>query len=168
MPFRAVVTLVATIVVLILLVSFRTPPSTSLSTVPLVPPPASSSSPSGATPAATPSGAPPSGGGTPTPTPSPSGTGLKNGSFTGQDFPNFYGDVQARVVVSGGKITNVIPLQYPTDRPQSAYISSVAVPLLHDEVLKAQSAQIDIIGGATFTSESYAQSVQSALDQARA
>jgi uncharacterized protein with FMN-binding domain len=71
-----------------------------------------------------------------------------------------------QVIVSGGKITDVKALQYPTDRPQSAYISSVAIPYLHDEVLKAQSAQIDIISGATFTSDSYAQSLQSALAQA--
>jgi uncharacterized protein with FMN-binding domain len=91
---------------------------------------------------------------------------LKDGSFTGQDFPNFYGDVQVQVIVSGGRITDVKALRYPTDRPQSAYISSVAIPYLHDEVLKAQNAQIDIISGATFTSQSYAQSVQSALARA--
>ncbi|HVC41213.1 MAG TPA: FMN-binding protein [Candidatus Saccharimonadales bacterium] len=164
MPIRAVVTLAATILVLVLLVSFRTPPSTSVGTLPVLPPAASSSH--SPTPATTPAGSPPAGGGSPTPT--PNGTGLRNGSFTGTDFPNFYGDVQVKVVVSGGRITDIVPLQYPTDRPQSAYISSVAVPLLHDEVLKAQSAQIDIISGATFTSDSYAQSVQSALDRARA
>jgi uncharacterized protein with FMN-binding domain len=91
---------------------------------------------------------------------------LKNGSFTGQDFPNQYGDVQVQVVVTGGKITDVKPLQYPTDRPQSAYISSQALPLLREEVLRAQSAQIDGVGGATFTSYSYYESLQSALSQA--
>ena len=166
MPIRAVVTLLATIVVLLLLVSFRTPPSTSLATLPLVPAsPSSSPQPTSAS-STTPSGAPPSGSGSPTPT--PTAGGLKNGTFTGQDFPNFDGDVQVKLVVSGGRITDIIALQYPTDRPQSAYISSVAVPLLHDEVLKAQSAQIDVISGATFTSDSYAQSVQSALGLARA
>jgi uncharacterized protein with FMN-binding domain len=166
MPMRAAVTLAATILVVVLLVSFRTPPSTSLSTLPPVSPAASSSPQQSTSPTATPSGAPPSGGGSPTPT--PTAGGLRNGSFTGQDFPNFYGDVQVKVVISGGRIADVVPLKYPTDRPQSAYISSVAVPLLHDEVLKAQSAQIDVISGATFTSDSYAQSVQSALVQARA
>ena len=161
MPIRAVVTLAATIVVLALLVSFRTPPSTGLSTLPLVTPTSSPQPSAGSTPT-------PSGVGPPTPTPTPSGSGLKNGSFTGQDFPNFYGDVQVKLVVVGGRITDIVPLRYPTDRPQSAYISSVAVPLLHDEVLKAQSAQIDLISGATFTSDSYAQSVQSALALARA
>jgi uncharacterized protein with FMN-binding domain len=165
MPIRAVVILAATVIGLFLLVSFRTPPPSTGSGVALVPArssPSSSSSP----PAVTPSGAPPSGGRTPSATASPGATGLKDGSFTGQDFPNFYGDVQVQVVISAGSITDVKALQYPTDRPQSAYISSVAIPYLHDEVLKAQSAQIDIISGATFTSESYAQSLQSALARA--
>jgi len=166
MPIRAVTTLLVTVVVLVLLVSFRTPPSNGLAALPPASPTAASSA--QPTPVSTPTtaGASPPGSGSPTPT--PGSTGLKNGSFTGQDFPNFYGDVQVKVVVSGGKITDVVALRYPTDRPQSAYISSVAVPLLHDEVLKAQSAQIDLISGATFTSDSYAQSVQSALGLARA
>jgi uncharacterized protein with FMN-binding domain len=164
MPIRAVVTLVATVVVLVLLVSFRTPPSNSLGVLPPLRPSASPT----AAPTPTASGSPPPGGGSPTPTPTSTASGLKNGSYTGQDFPNFYGDVQVKVVVSGGKVTDVVAVQYPTDRPQSAYISSVAVPLLRTEVLQAQSAQIDVISGATFTSESYAQSVQSALDLARA
>jgi uncharacterized protein with FMN-binding domain len=54
----------------------------------------------------------------------------------------------------------------PQDRAESAYISQVAGPMLHDEVIQAQSAQIDIISGATYTSQSYAQSVESALQQA--
>ena len=162
MPIRAVVTLIATVVVLLLLVSFRTPPSNSLSVLPPLRPSASAT----AAPTPTASGTPPPGGGSPTPT--STGSGLKNGSFTGQDFPNFYGDVQVKVVVSGGKVTDIVALRYPTDRPQSAYISSVAVPLLRTEVLQAQSARIDGVSGATYTSESYAQSVQSALVLARA
>jgi uncharacterized protein with FMN-binding domain len=165
MPIRAVVALAATVVGLFLLASFRTPPSSIGSGVALLPARASPSA-SSTPPAVTPSGAPPSGGRTPAATATPSATGLKDGSFTGQDFPNFFGDVQVQVIVSGGRITDVKALRYPTDRPQSAYISSVAIPYLHDEVLKAQSAQIDIISGATFTSESYAQSVQSALARA--
>jgi len=99
----------------------------------------------------------------PSPSPSPTGT---NGTFTGSDFPNRFGDVQVRVIVSNGRITDVQPLQMPQDRAQSAYISQVAGPMLHDEVIQAQSAQIDIISGATYTSQSYAQSVESALQQA--
>jgi uncharacterized protein with FMN-binding domain len=161
MPIRAAVTIAAALIGLFLVVSFRTPPPSTASGVALLPA-RSTPAPSSTPPAATPSGAPPGGGRTPT----PSATVLKDGSYTGQDFPNFFGDVQVQVVVSGGRITDVKALQYPTDRPQSAYISSVAIPYLHDEVLKAQSAQIDVISGATFTSESYAQSVQSALARA--
>jgi uncharacterized protein with FMN-binding domain len=68
-------------------------------------------------------------------------------------------------VISGGRITDVQPVQMPFDRTRSAYISQVAGPMLRSEVLQAQSAQIDIISGATYTSESYAQSVESALQK---
>lgn len=97
--------------------------------------------------------------------PSPTPTGI-NGTFTGVDSPNRFGDVQVRVVISDGRITDVQALQMPFDRQQSAYISQVAGPMLRTEVLQAQSAQIDIISGATYTSDSYAQSVESALQQA--
>jgi uncharacterized protein with FMN-binding domain len=158
MPVRAIVSLVSTIVGVLLILSFRTPASApSAATLP----PASSSQPA---PSATPSGAPPSGNGSPT----PSAGGLKNGTFTGQNAAMFYGPVQVQIVVSGGKITNIKTLQEPTDNPQSAYIASVAIPMLRQEVLQAQSAQIQIISGATYDSYSYAQSVQSALDQAKA
>jgi len=86
---------------------------------------------------------------------------------TGPDVPNQFGDVQVQLTISGGKITDVKALQLPFDRQRSAYISQVAGPLLRTEVLQVQSASIDIISGATYTSESYAQSVQAALDQAR-
>jgi uncharacterized protein with FMN-binding domain len=101
----------------------------------------------------------------PTPTPTPNGSGV-SGSFTGSDVPNRFGDVQVRVVVSNGHITDLQAVQLPSDRARSAYISQVAGPLLRTEVLQAQSARIDIISGATYTSESYAQSVESALQQA--
>ena len=102
---------------------------------------------------------------TPTPAPAPNGRGV-SGSFTGSDVPNRFGDVQIRVVISNGHITDVQALQLPTDRARSAYISQVAGPLLRSEVIQAQSARIDIVSGATYTSESYAQSVESALQQA--
>ena len=88
-------------------------------------------------------------------------------TVTGNVFANRYGDVQVAVVLDGNQIVNVNALQMPHDRSRSADISSQAAPLLHDEVIQAQSAQIDTIGGATYTSQSYAQSLQSALDKAR-
>jgi uncharacterized protein with FMN-binding domain len=163
-PVRAAVAIVATIVGIFLLFSFQTPAAV---------PAASRASVAGPTATPTASG---QGGPTPTPPagspgasapPSPSTTAAyKDGSYTGQDAPNQYGDVQVKVIISGGKITDVQALTLPTDRQRSAEISQQAGPLLHDEVVQAQSAQIDILSGATFTSESYAQSVQSALDQA--
>jgi uncharacterized protein with FMN-binding domain len=172
MPVRALVTLFAAVVGVVLTLSFRTPPPSSLNTA-AAPPPSSSSSISVATPSTTPSGAPPSGGSTPAPTTTPSSspaaaTGLKNGSFTGQTFTNFYGPVQVQLVIVGGKITDVKVVQSPSDNPQSAYIASVALPYLRQEVLQAQSANINAVSGATFDSQAYVQSVQSALDSARA
>ena len=101
----------------------------------------------------------------PLPTPTPNTAGV-SGTFTGSDVPNRFGDVQIKVVVSNGHITDVQAVQLPSDRARSAYISQVAGPLLRSEVIQAQSARIDIVSGATYTSESYAQSVETALQQA--
>ena len=123
-----------------------------------------SSVPSGPTTTSSPpASGPPGPGSTTTPTSAPS-----QRTVTGNVFSNRYGDVQVAVVLNGTRIVNVNALQMPHDRSRSADISSQAAPLLHDEVIQAQSAQIDTIGGATYTSESYAQSLQSALDKARA
>jgi uncharacterized protein with FMN-binding domain len=101
-----------------------------------------------------------------TPAASPSPATAVSGSFTGQDFRNRYGDVQVQVIISNGRITDIKALQLPYDRARSAYISQVAGPMLRNEALQAQSARIDIISGATSTSESYAQSLETALQQA--
>jgi hypothetical protein len=118
--------------------------------------------PAPATPApATPAPATPA----PTTTPAPAG-GTR--TLTGPDVPNQYGDVQVQLTLHGSKIVNVKALQMPFDRQRSYEISQQAAPLLAQEVMQAQSANIDLLSGATYTSESYAQSVQAALDQARA
>ena len=101
----------------------------------------------------------------PSPSPSPSPTAL-SGTFTGADVPNRFGDVQVRVVISNGRITDVQAVTLPTDRAESAYISQQVGPWLRTEALQAQSANIDIISGATYPSQSYAQSLESALQQA--
>lgn len=153
MPTRAAVAIVATVIGVFLLFSFKTPAQAK--------PRTPSADVAQASPTPTPSAAP---SGNPTPSPTPSGP--KDGTYTGQDVQTQFGDVQVKVTISGGKITDVQPLQLPFDRPRSAEISQAAAPMLHDEVLQAQSAQIDLLGGATFTSDAYAQSVQSALNQA--
>ena len=68
-------------------------------------------------------------------------------------------------MVAGGKVSDVVALQLPTGR-RSGQISHSAEPILHDEALQAQSAKIDLVSGATYTSDAYAQSLQAALDQA--
>lgn len=87
-------------------------------------------------------------------------------TIDGDPFANPYGTVQVRVTLQGTQITDVTPLQMPVDRRYSAELSQQAAPLLLQEVLQAQSAQINILSGASYTSQSYAQSLQSALDKA--
>ena len=77
-----------------------------------------------------------------------------------------YGDVQVRVTLQGNKLVDVQALQLPSDRSRSQRISQQAGPLLRSEALKAQSPNIDIVSGASYTSEGYAQSLQGALDGA--
>jgi uncharacterized protein with FMN-binding domain len=148
----AVITGVTVVGAAWLLTYKATPPPSGLATT-SSPPDQTSAQPSpGTSPAPTPSAAP--------------AAQAASGTFTGQDVPNRYGDVKVQVVVVNGRITDVKALQLPSDRAQSAYISQAAGPLLRNEVLQAQSAHIDIVSGATYTSDSYAQSTESALQQA--
>ena len=77
-----------------------------------------------------------------------------------------WGPVQVTVKVKGKKILDVAAT-YPTERPKSQFINEQAIPMLRTEVLQLQSAQIQLIGGATMTSQAYAQSLQAALDKAK-
>lgn len=86
--------------------------------------------------------------------------------MTGPAVQNPYGEVQVQVTLVNGKITQIVALQLPNDLFRSAMISQEAEPLLRDEALQAQSAQIDLLSGATYTSEAYTESLQGALDQA--
>ncbi len=76
-----------------------------------------------------------------------------------------YGPVQVSVTFKGKQITDVKALQTPTQDGRSRSIADRAVPTLHDEVISSQSAHINTVSGATYTSDGYAQSVQSAIDQ---
>lgn len=77
-----------------------------------------------------------------------------------------WGPVQVQVTIAAGRITDVTALQYPQGNRKDAEINSYAIPALHDEVIAAQSAQIDAISGATVTSDGYLTSLQAALDAA--
>jgi uncharacterized protein with FMN-binding domain len=77
-----------------------------------------------------------------------------------------YGPVQVRVTVRSGKVVAVQAVQLPQGDPRSSQISSYAAPLLQEEALSAQSASIDVVSGATYTSEGFQASLQSALSAA--
>jgi uncharacterized protein with FMN-binding domain len=154
---RLVSILVATLGVLGLLASFHTPAGTSTR--------GAGAATKGTTPPAT--TAPPPQGTTPTtgaPPPPTANTG--NQTVEGDAISTRYGDVQVRVVVAGGRLVDVQAEQLPSDRSRSQAISSDAGPQLRNEALRAQSARINTVSGATYTSDGYAQSLQSALDRA--
>ena len=113
-----------------------------------------------ATPTATPAASATS---TATATSTPNTTSTR--TATGDVEPTQYGNAQVRVTVSGGKITKIEALQLQGNDPKSVAISSYAEPLLRASALSKQSADIDMVSGATYTSESYKASLQSALDK---
>jgi uncharacterized protein with FMN-binding domain len=103
--------------------------------------------------------------GTPTTTTTPPKAVSGARSVSGTVIANRFGDNQVTLVVKGKKIQDV-RYALPTDRPRSAEINAQAGPLLRQEVLQAQSATIDVISGATYTSQSFAQSLQVAIQRA--
>jgi FMN-binding domain len=105
-----------------------------------------------------------SGSGSPGPGPSASAS---TGSQTvvGADQPNQYGDVQVQVTYTRGQITDVTALNLPTGDSRSQEISAIAGPQLASQAIAAQSASIDGVSGATYTSVGYQASLQSAIDQ---
>lgn len=152
---RALPAVLATVGGLALLANFHTAPGVKrlASAVPTtIATPASGSTP------------PPSGTSAPTTSPTTAG-GVRQ--LDGPTISTQFGDVQVRVIENGGRITDVQPLQMPFDRNRSQEITQAVTPLLHDEVLQAQNAQINLISGATYTSDAYQQSLQAALDQSR-
>ena len=87
-------------------------------------------------------------------------------TVTGSTVNTRWGPVQVQLTVSGGKITDVAMLQYPNGNGTDQQISSYALPILMQATVDAQSANIDMVSGATYTSTGYLQSLQSAIDQA--
>jgi uncharacterized protein with FMN-binding domain len=93
--------------------------------------------------------------------------GYKDGEYAGPVTDAYYGPVQVKAVIQAGKIADVQFLQYPNDRRTSIRINNIAMPYLITEALQVQSAQVDVISGATLTSQAFAQSLQSALATAK-
>ena len=91
---------------------------------------------------------------------------IKDGVYTGSEVDAYYGLVKVQTTIQGGKIADVQFLEYPRDRRTSVRINSIAVPDLQQESIQAQTANVDIISGATLTSEAFRISLQTALDAA--
>jgi uncharacterized protein with FMN-binding domain len=87
-------------------------------------------------------------------------------AITGEAVGTRYGNVQLAVTVSGGRLKSVQALQLPSLDPKSVQISSYAEPLLRQSALVKQSADVDVVSGATYTSDGYRTALQSTLDKA--
>ncbi|TPG17959.1 FMN-binding protein [Pedococcus bigeumensis] len=117
---------------------------------------------SGSTPSGTSTAS--SGSGTPKP-PATKAAGATK-TYTGASIDTNYGPVQVQITVVDGKVTKAKVTQVPWNDGRDQEINGYAVPILNKEVVKAQSGTIDMVSGATFTSDGYIQSLQSAIDKA--
>lgn len=150
---RIVVAVMATLSAVTLILGYRTStsaPDTTTAAAPSVPSPGTTAT-TGATTGGTTGG---------------TATGSGPTTVPGDAAQTRYGPVQVQVSVSGGRITAVDVLQYPDSSGRDQRINSQAIPQLVDETLSAQSSRIDMVSGATYTSEGYVTSLQSALDRA--
>lgn len=93
-------------------------------------------------------------------------TSGSDGTFVGDTVQTRFGPMQVQVVITGGAITDVQTIQFPSNDRKSVEINEQTIPILLAEVLEIQSADITNISRATYTSQSYKQSLQSALDAA--
>ncbi|MDT7571852.1 MAG: hypothetical protein QOE05_2026 [Actinomycetota bacterium] len=98
--------------------------------------------------------------------PSPSRTAAATRTINGAAADTRYGPVQVQIKVSGGRIVSSDAIVYPTRERRDREINDYAVPQLNDETIQAQSANIDTVSGATYTSDGYRESLQSAIDAA--
>jgi uncharacterized protein with FMN-binding domain len=139
--------------------SASSPPETSQSSPPAISTPAANGNQGSAS---APTAAPAS---TPSTTPSTTSPASATRTATGSDVQYRYGDIQVQVTESGSRVTNVSIVQNNSPDARSYQINSQAVPMLEQETISAGSSQIDGVSGATYTSEAYVQSLQSAIDQ---
>ena len=160
---RVILAIVGTIAGLVALLSFKTH-STSAAAAP--PTAVSGTSGQQSSPAATPS-ASASGTSSSPSTSSSSGSSTSAATtVTGTAVDTIYGPVQVKISVKNGKVTAAQAVEYPEESPRDEQINSYAVPVLNQETVTAGSASIDAVSGATYTSNGYITSLQSALDKA--
>ncbi len=92
----------------------------------------------------------------------------RNGTYTGKVADAIFGQLQVKIAVQNGKIADVAYPQYPNESVRTREVSAMALPILREEAIAAQSANVDIVSGATQTSEAFQQTLASALAQAKA
>ncbi|MDR6975939.1 uncharacterized protein with FMN-binding domain [Streptomyces sp. 3330] len=151
---RIVLASAATVSGMVLLLSLKPHTTPAVAGLASSPAPSSSSSASGGT-----TGSGGSGGSS-----GSAATGTR--TLTGDSVQTRWGPVQVRVTLKDGKLTDVTAVAYPQENPRDQQINAYAIPQLTREALTAQSADIDTVSGATYTSDGYRESLQSALDAA--
>jgi FMN-binding domain len=152
---RVILAIVSTVVGLVLLLTFKTHSTSGAGS-----PPAAIGTPS----AGGASGASGSGGGND----AGGGKGTAGATtVTGAAASTIYGPVQVQIMVKGGKVTAAKAVEYPQDTPRDSQINAFAIPVLDREAASVGSARIDMVSGATYTSQGYLTSLQNALDQAK-
>jgi uncharacterized protein with FMN-binding domain len=154
---RAAAALVGTIIGLMLLLGFKSHSLSSKVTPAVVAPATGGAS----------STAPLTGGSGSSSTGSTGGSTSGTTTATGDSVDTRWGPVQVKVTSSNGRITDITVLDAPANNPRDIEINDYALPVLKQEAMSAQSAQIDTVSGATYTSEGYIGSLQSALDRLR-
>jgi uncharacterized protein with FMN-binding domain len=154
---RAIFAILSTIVALVMLLSFKTHGAVTAGSI--APPAAVSGGTSSSDGATT---SPPSSGSTSAPS---SGTSSAATKITGDAVDTRFGPVQVQITVASGKLTAVQAIVYPQENSRDQEINSYAIPQLNQEAAQAGSANIDMVSGATYTSDGYISSLQSALDR---
>ncbi len=89
--------------------------------------------------------------------------GIADGSYTGPAVDAYWGLVQVRANIRGGKLVSVDVLKYPSGKNTSRRINRYALPVLEQEVVSAQSTNVNLVSGATLTSRAYLRSLGGAI-----
>lgn len=91
----------------------------------------------------------------------------KDGIYTGSTEDVFYGDIQIRAEIAEGRLSSIEFLKYPNDQRTSIRINTEMMPILIQEAIQKQSSEVDIVSGATDSSEGFRRSLANALGQAK-
>lgn len=92
--------------------------------------------------------------------------GIADGAYKGAAFDAYFGMVQVQANIQGGRLASVKVLKYPSGKNTSRRINRTALPILEQEVVRAQSTNVNLVSGATLTSRAYLRSLKSALAKA--